>query len=394
MSGKYKVVFVVGLVILLALALVGFIFHITLLAILSFFFIVGAVFTFLVYHNSVIIKQSKEKRKFNSTDDYVELDSELRAAKGITNHVSPHVKMVTRVADSYKYAATYNKKPAFFLKGFFLVSALILLILSIIFYLQDKTISGIVCSIFSAGIFLTVLIISFIKQRKSASRAIEHIETVQAGGQSKYEETIGTVVSCVVADDSIGRNVLESLHGTSYKIILDIDGVHKTAYGDRLYSVGAKLKVITEFGAKWASLIDNSDYNSMDEGITSDTAPIPMPVAEHYKFKLTVNDLDQETRINEPTTRDLVDAVNTIAKSETNFLVLESASPIDGILVIQANGCSPEGDYVWIEAIRDEGEGKESTIFYNEADAKTLVNILNDFLRYRVPDIGDWSIFN
>ncbi len=74
--------------------------------------------------------------------------------------------------------------------------------------------------------------------------------------------------------------------------------------------------------------------------------------------------------------------------------MLESASPIDGILVIQANGCSPEGDYVWIEAIRDEGEGKESTIFYNEADAKTLVNILNDFLRYRVPDIGDWSIFN
>ena len=178
MSGKYKVVFVVGLVILLALALVGFIFHITLLAILSFFFMVGAVFTFLVYHNSVIIKQSKEKRKFNSTDDYVELDSELRAAKGITNHVSPHVKMVTRVADSYKYAATYNKKPAFFLKGFFIVSALILLILSIIFYYKNMTISGIVCNILSAGIFLTVIITSFVKQRKSASRAIEHIETV------------------------------------------------------------------------------------------------------------------------------------------------------------------------------------------------------------------------
>ncbi|MDE6549972.1 MAG: otopetrin domain-containing protein [Clostridia bacterium] len=384
----------------IAMAAAGMILNIRIMTTIAFLLLVAIWIAIPACSQALKVKKSKEQRSKQMSDRTSANEpstGDRGAYIGLNHGVSVRVSNSKRTYSAQGYSKnSNNSKAQTLLKLFFFVAVVICIILFIVFLQMDKTMPAVIC--FACGIVLIIVFALALvaTQRKSSTRAQDNVESAQSSGASEYQETLGTVVDCIVSNADTD-NVFNQASATTYKVIIDVNHEHKTAYSTTYYSQGTTLKVITQPGAKWASLLDEAiDGEEVDvvSPVADSASKYNTAAASNYRFKLTINDNDNENTIFNPISRDLVDAVNILAKSETNFLVLESSSPIDGIIVIQANGCSPNGDYVWVEAIYDNGADKDSTIYSSEVDAKTLVNMLNDFTRYRTPDTSDWTLFS
>ena len=120
------------------------------------------------------------------------------------------------------------------------------------------------------------------------------------------------------------------------------------------------------------------------------------PTTKDYSFSLRVNDESSHGRsrtVCDPSETEIDEAVNDLVFNENNFIVLESANPINDFTYIQANGYQ-HGErtaYTEIQHIEIKNGKKMWSNYYKTLSLEALKGLLKEFLHKNTPSLYDWD---
>ena len=145
---------------------------------------------------------------------------------------------------------------------------------------------------------------------------------------------------------------------------------------------------------------DKYDYSALDvlanyNGTKKSEEPAPAP--KDYSFSLEVSDESSRGRsrtIYEPSEADIDEAVADLAYNVYNFLILDSANPINDCTYIQGSYNELQGErtvYVEIQHIEIRKGKKVWTNYYKLVSAEAFKGLLKEFLHKNTPSLYDWD---
>lgn len=143
---------------------------------------------------------------------------------------------------------------------------------------------------------------------------------------------------------------------------------------------------------------DKYDYSALDAPADYNSAKkTEEPAPKNYSFSLEVNDETSRGRsrtVYEPSEADIDEAVGDLALSQGNFIVLDSADPINDCTYIQAMCDGLHGEstvYVEIQHIEIRNGKKVWTNYYKLVNTEAFKSLLKEFLRKNTPSLYDWD---
>ena len=212
------------------------------------------------------VKDEAKKQRESFEEDKSAWEKESKAYINKTAYGEEHKKIMAvreifQLADAKK-VAKYTPKSTKIMGGIFVTVIILLMLCLVPLLATGHTVAGLIVF----GSFFAIMIIAAITnaviEKTSISRANRYVKDKSEMKLTDGEEKDAVVLaSCISSESSLstGKGYYREttkLLSTTYRIIVDVDGVQKTAYSKTPYNEGDKVKVVTKQNAKWASIIE------------------------------------------------------------------------------------------------------------------------------------------